>query len=145
MMYFIKRFTNLIGITVISSFSVFLILLTGFIPNTRLTYFFVFGISAAIFLVLNINGLRKSLFQTKKLLKYFLVNGILWAVLAATSFVCKAFLPGTVYTAFFGFTKMFNSFGVSVQASAIIFWVIYLFEIIYFPVERARALRRETM
>ncbi len=142
-MSFIKRFLETVAICLVSSFPIFFILLMEFIPPNQVTYGIVFGISAVIFYILSGISLKNSMFQLDSTAKYLTLNILIWLVFLVVSFLGMRLLPAQVYTAFFGFTKAINAFGISREWSVMGFWVIYLIEILYFPVMQIFVERKE--
>ncbi len=138
----IRRILETVTITVISSFPMYIIIIMNLFPANNFTYLAVFGISAVAFYILNVRVLRKHIMEAESILEYFTVNVLIWLAITAFSFYALEHFSNYVYTAFFGFTKAINALRVEKEWSSMIFWLVYLIEIIYIPAERKFVLRK---
>ena len=131
MFFFTRRIIESIIITLISSVPIYLIYKLGFIPNTKLAYLISFSIGTIVFLGLNYFVLPAHLMAVRgSNIRYILVNGTICALLAGASLLMRHFnVSGDMYTALFGFTKVFAAFDIPATISAILFCGIYLGEI----------------
>ncbi len=130
--YILRRIVETVVIEVISSGILFILIMAGFIPSTRIVYIAVFGLSAVLFLELNSHvlycHLRALEFNPRR---YLAINLSIFAAIAGINMVMLKFYSGAVYTAFFGYTKPFRQlFRVSSLQSALIFWGLYLLVIV---------------
>ncbi len=132
MFFFTRRIIESIIIMLISSLPVYIIYKMGFIPDTRLAYFIAFAIDAVIFLVLSFFVLPAHLMAVMgSIVRYLFVNVTILAAFAAASILMLHYkVSGDLYTALFGYTKVFAAFDVSTTISAVLFWFIYLAEIV---------------
>ena len=80
--------------------------------------------------------------EAETILGYFAVNIPIWIGITAISFIALKYTEGYVYTAFFGFTKTVNALGVGKEWSTVIFWLVYLIEIVYIPIEKEFVLKK---
>ena len=136
MMWLLRRILETAVITVVSSFPMYIVIIMNLFPVNKFTYLVIFGISALAFYILNVGVLRRHIMGTESGLKYFAVNIPIWLAITAFSFFALEHFSSYAYTAFFGFTKAVNALGVKKEWSAMIFWLVYLLEIIYIPAER---------
>ena len=134
---FLTRFGECVLTIVVSSIPVYMISVIGVIPVTNANYFLIFFASLIIFMILSFLHLSNYIMVVEETLPYILTNGVLFLMQFFGCVWALRVLPDVVYTAFFGFTKPFRAFGITPYNSALIFYGIYLLEIIYFPVEKA--------
>ena len=131
--YLFRRIIEALIITLISSCSVYILVIADIIPSTRGGYIGGFGASALIFLILNYIVLYAHFWALRfNIIKYLAVNLSILGVMTALSLIGLEHFSSGVYTAFFGYTKPFRQmFDMTAFSSACVFWALYLILIIF--------------
>lgn len=137
-MILIRRILENIAINLISALPIYILLKLQIIYPSKLGNFIAFLISAIIFFSLNAKVLKEQLLCTLDCGRYLKINTGLLIFQFGICLVCMCFDDAEIYTALFGFTRVFRVF-ININspflcnlASMCLFWGIYLFQIIYY-------------
>lgn len=131
MPYLLRRFIETLVIILLSSFPIYVIAKLEVLPDMRSAYLVLYGISSIIFLVLTFFVLRAYLATVRNLRLYLITNTMLLLIQVVLWIAALLFFSDDLYTAFFGYTKVFRAFDLSPAVSGIIIYTIYFIMMIY--------------
>lgn len=135
---FIKRMFENITVNLVSSLLIYVLIKADIIYMSEIGSFFAFLASGIIFFILNAAVLKKYLFYIMDTKVYLVVNLVLFAIQVSACYLCMYFANAEVYTALFGYTRVFRPFIKCKSAeacniiSAALFWVLFLAQIIFY-------------
>lgn len=137
-MLFIRRMFENILINLLSSLPVYALVKLGILYSDKIESFITYSFCGILFLFLNSLVLKKHLFCVLDCRQYLIVNIALYVLQAGSGFACMYYADAEIYTALFCFARVFRPFVTCSSPfvcniiSAVLFWLIYLAEIIYY-------------
>lgn len=136
MPYLLRRIIETLFIIIISSVPVYILVSLNVIPSNKQTYFILFGSSAGIYYILTFKTLRAYINATHGIGYFIVTNLFILAIQAGIAYLLQKYASDSVYTCFFGFTKSLRALELTQTVASLIFWAIYIAEMIYFIINK---------